>query len=271
MATETQEMTMPTKVRLVATSEKYRKAPIFLAPFFDDSRKEFSIGKEKYKAVRNQEDRELWEFTTPEGVYLNNYEVFEISDKRVLDLKDPLDAMVYNIILTSGANFVAKSKKAINTKYHRLYIENREAEASAEIDEFEDIFTAASKIKSMKEDELRDLARVLKIHERGVSENVVKSNLLRLVKQTPSKVIAILNSSTYKTESIRVLLLDGAVISKSAKGYFTAPNAALGIKSEFIAFTDGDLSAFLTDKKNAKLVEEWLKEAKSNIQKGNDV
>jgi hypothetical protein len=121
----------------------------------------------------------------------------------------------------------------------------------------------------MKEDELRELARVLKIHEKNVSITVVQANILRTIKTKPTTVMNILNSSTYKTESMRVLLLDSGVITKTSKGYFTNPDRNSGNKPEFIAYTDADLSGFLIEKRNLKLTEEWIKEAKGKLSESN--
>jgi hypothetical protein len=241
-----------------------------VVPFFDEKKKQFVINGTVYPAKQDEHDKLLWEVTTPEGVYISNYDNFEIIDKLTLNLNEPMDNLIYNVVLDSGSKMIAKSKKDRNPKYHRMYIENRELEAQDEISQLDDIFSAAKLVNDMKETELRDLARVLKINEANVSGIIVKSNVIKMIKARPTFVLNILNSPSYKSESIRSLLLAGNVIMKSAKGYYTNTDKTSGVAPEFLAFTDADMGSFILNKKNGKQVEQWVIEAKKNLAENHD-
>jgi hypothetical protein len=261
---ETEVMTATNEVvRIVAVGEKYRKAPIFLSPIFDEARKEFVVSGTRYKAKKSDNDDKLWEAEINE-VHVTNYDSYEISDKMTLRLSDSMDKFIYSLIIDTGSGYIAKSKKDINPGYHRLYIENREAEAEESINEIDDMFTAADLIKTMRETELRELARVLMVHEKNISSNVVKSNIFKVLKTTPRKVLNVLNSASYKAEAMRSTLIHGKVISKTTRGYFTVPEGGKG-EGEFLAFTDAEMSSYLLNKKNAKAVEQWVLQAKRNL------
>ncbi len=269
MSTETQDQTA-TIIRFVASAEKYRKAPIFVVPFFDERKKQFVIGDTIIKAKQAEDDKFLWEATTPEGVYVSTYDSYEITDKQTLNLSEPLDKFIYEVVKDTGSNLIAPNKKAVNPKYHRLYIEDRELEAEDEIAQLDDIFAAAKLVSDMKEGELRDLARVLKITELNSTPKVVKANVLKMIKARPSFVLNILNSPSYKSESIRSLLLAGNIIRKTSKGYYTNTDQTEGVAPVFIAFTDADMGSYILNKKNSKQIEQWVIEAKKYLAEEHD-
>ena len=268
MSTETLEKS--TIVRIMANGERYRKAPVFIVPFFDEKKKQFVVNGTIYAAKQAQDDKALWETTTPEGVYISTYDFYEIGDKLTLNLSEPIDKFIYDLILDTGSKMIAKSKKDANPKYHRLYIENRELEAEEEITQLDSIFKAAELVMAMKSTELRDLARVLKINEATSSDKVVLSNIIKMIKTRPTFVLNILNSPSYKSESIRSLLVAGNVIVKSAKGYYTNTEANSAVAPEFLAYTDADMGSYILNKKNSKQIEQWVIEAKKNLAESHD-
>jgi hypothetical protein len=240
------------KVRIIAIAEKFRKAPIYIAPEFDSTTVEFRIGKDKYKGKidKNAEGNiAVYEHEGDMPFRLTDQDMYRIQHMSEFDLTNGQEAMILKIA-RNNSEFIAESKQAINPLVHRFYIENIEEESKASISRADKIADAISKIKSMGLEEMVDFSRLVKAYSANKTKLQIESSLSELAITTPQIIIDAFNDANRKQKIFLDKLVREQVVTLTDKTKYMFGSEIIGINEDYAL-------QYLSDPKNLPIIEQW--------------
>jgi DNA primase catalytic subunit len=146
---------------------------------------------------------------------------------------------------------VASSKDKIKPGIHRFYIEDKEAEAKADITKVELEYEAMTKVKSLSMEEMVDFGRICGLRVKDLSKSVIEAELLRKAQKEPNLVLSLYKDPQRKHKVFLRKLIDKDIV-KIENGMYKYGDEILG--SNETAAID-----FLKDSGNSKLITEFSK------------
>lgn len=248
------------KIRIIAVSEKFRKAPIYIAPQYDPTTVEFMVGDKKYKGKidKNMEGNiAVYEHEGDMPFRLTDQDMYRIQHLTEFDLTNGQEAMILEIA-KSNNEYIAESKEKINPLTHRFYIENVEQESKANITRADLIADAISKVKSMGLEEMVDFSRLVKAYSANKSKLQIESTLNEMAINSPQIIIDAFVDVNRKQKIFLDKLVKENIINITDKTKYMFGSEIIGINEDYAL-------QYLNDAKNVPIIEQW----NSLLKKGN--
>lgn len=245
------------KVRIMATDEKYRVAPYFIAPKWDEAKKKFITGQED---LTDEEKKKVALVINPEE------DSFMIKHMQLFDDEVEHDRIILKLVKMDEA--IALSKSKISPGMHRFYIENKEDEAVEVISKADEQYEAMTEIRNMSVEEMSDLARILGTYVRDLNSKRIESDLKKLAQENPKKVLIALSDKDRKIKVFLNKLIDKKIVS-IVNGKYMNGIDLLGANQEYAIH-------WLKDPVNSRIVTQWNQmmggnKPKENVNTDNNV
>jgi hypothetical protein len=253
-----------TQVRIVATSDTYRKAPYYFTPSQDGNSKKWLTGQDINWKVSEEDGRKKFVPATEEDVkkiknlplVIDPNESYMVKDKMVFNLDVPADVALLEFLKTQK-DIIAHSKSAKVPGRHRYYIENQDEEAKETVSKIDAEFNAITKIRAMTFEEMQAFARVIGIGKvGGLSKTQVEAALYERAKLQPAYVMSSLEDPDRKVKAFLKLLIEKNIV-RLFNGKYQYGTEILGLNE--MAAID-----FLKAKENANMVNEFSRLVKQD-------
>lgn len=233
--------------RLVATDQKYHKAPVFIIPK-EDPKTRKTID---YVAMLPEHLREGVGVSLLPKLDRDDNVIDELTIRayhlQVFDLNNATDALFFEII--KGDAMIASSKDAINPDQHRFYIEDKEREASAKISKSRIKGKAFAIIEQLSLDQQTNYARILGKFTKDLSRTQVEGVLFDVAEATPQLILDVDNDKDLKHKIFLRRCLERNILHMDNGKYMNAKEM-VGINEEYAIM-------WLKDPSNSMVVTQW--------------
>ena len=244
-------------VRILATSETYRRAPYYFTPHQDDKTKKWLTGQDVNWKPGEVDGRKKFVFATDEDkkradnepLVIDPNESYMVKHGQQFNLDVPADGILLKFLQSYG-DIIAAKKSDIVPGRHRYYIENADEEAKETISKVEAEYNAMTEIKKMSLEEMQSFARVIGVGKVGtLSKTQVEAALFERCKLQPAYIMQALEDPNRKVKAFLKTLIEKNVI-RLFNGKYMYGNEIMGLNE--MAVID-----FFKAKENANMVSEF--------------
>lgn len=194
--------------------------------------------------------------------YLNNKSPFWLSYGikipaigLVLNDEIPEDALKIAIIKgrVKTVGDIALNKKDLKTNADAKWIlSNEEAEAEVVADNITWIAKASQKFDSMSLEDMENYLKAQSVDSRGMSSKIVRGKVAADVMSSPKKFLMIANDKHMETKIFIHELVAYGIIQMNKANYI--------YDEATVAYSQGDMLEYVTNKANAKVILNWKKQ-----------
>lgn len=233
--------------RLVATDQKYHKAPVYIIPKEDPkTRKTFDyvsrlpehLRKDVAVSLESKRDRDD---NVIDELTIRAYHL------QVFDLNNANDALFFEII--KDDSMIAPSKSAINPDQHRFYIEDKEKEATAKISKSRIKGKAFAIIENLSLEQQTNYARILGKFTKDLTRTQVEGVLFDVAEETPQLILDVDSDKDLKHKIFLRRCLERNILHMDNGKYMNAKEM-VGINEEYAIM-------WLKDPNNSMVVTQW--------------
>lgn len=209
--------------------------------------------------ILNEEDRKKYPFVINPNTY------YKVPHGRVFNLGDIADKALYDLCLITEK--ISATKKEWHSGRHVGYFEDKEAEATVEVDVANKEFEAMQAVMNLSDPDYEAVVLMLNytakkedfnINVRTSSITEKKAAIFKLIKKDPVVVLNCFEkfNPNVKDDLFIMKLLHNRFILKSGYDYFEANN---GIKGTYIGSTLERVKDYLNKKENSHLRDKFAR------------
>lgn len=244
-------------VRILASSETYRRAPYYFTPHQDDKTKKWLTGQDinwkpgtvdgvkRYILATEEDEKKAKQV----ALTIDPNESYMVKHGMQFNLDVPADAILLEFLKTYDG-IIATKKSDLVPGRHRYYIENPDEEAKETISKVEAEYNAMTEIKKMSLEEMQAFARVIGVGKVGsLSKIQVEAALFERCKLQPAYVMSVMQDPNRKVKAFLKLLIEKNIIRLFA-GKYMYNNEILGLNEQAVI-------DFFKAKENTNLVSEF--------------
>lgn len=232
-------------VYILAIDPNYKHGKVFTAvPPYSESKKAYLTGQEDFLNLKNMlGEIPVAKAKNPDHI-INPYDGEPIYHNKELRLEEKKDRIIYNFLL--NVNEVANSAKEVNPGQHIFMLNDVEMNAKENVDQFEQMFEAGEKIRSLSiEKEIDYGLLIIGISAKSLSRTQLKSKLLEACKNEPQKVL-----NAFKAGAEHRIFVQKLIAYK----HLEIRNGKIYDGKDLIGRDFDDAVDFITDPKNSALV-----------------
>jgi hypothetical protein len=246
-------------MRVVAVNKKYERAPIARAPRYKNGKPLWGFENDK---TISEEEKKLMKEVFP----LNDEDVVVIKHLDQFDMSDPQQKAKYIFFVNTQEDLVAKSKATVKPSKHRFYIENKVEDALINVDKFSKkrkAMETAYAVMDGGEEKIKDSLRLLGIPFKGYSLIQLQEALLMKAETDSTFFIRTLDDRSANERIFIAKLLEHGIIKKTKTKTFI-------YNESVIAINEIQMIEYISEKKNADLVDMWAKTMKVGKEANSD-
>lgn len=194
---------------------------------------------------------------------INPLNLYKLPHNRLIDLDNPSDKAIYDLVLLSGK--FAKSKVEFKKASHYGYFEDKEIEASVIIADVMDETTALSKIIELNAIEIDSISLMLNystkkedfdISVNNSSTNQKKAAMIKLARKNPKVILNCFEdyNPDSKDDLFIYKLIHHKLIIKTMNDFY---ESAGGVRGRYLGKSLNDVKDFLNKKTNFSVADKF--------------
>ena len=231
------------EIRIIATDPKFKRAPYFVTPIFDEKTKTYKTGQEWDKDPEKAKKQKEGKFV------IDPEEQYPLKHGMILNTDVETDSALLNLFKLHDT-ILAPSKKSVIPGVHFFFIENKEDEAVESVSKAELEYEAMTTIKGLSLSQLQDLARVIGVPQVSkLSKVQVEAALITKAKANPGEFMKSAKDPNSKVKAFLRKLVDKNILRLNAGKYM--------YQNEIIGLNEQAVIDYLKNKDNANMVSEF--------------
>ena len=206
------------KKRLRAVEKRFERAPVYVAPYFDEMSKLFYIGQKEFKSreITTAKGDRIYEAVGTDGIVLTNVDQIPVSAGLII--ADKAGEIILQMLKDRG--YIAPSKDAANISGgHRFYVEDETAAALEVSKKADQTLEALNLLREMSDTDKKDLALFLQLPVANQSAQVIEGLLKNLALTSPTKITEGASNRAFKAGAILERLVNAGIVAVDAGKY----------------------------------------------------